>query len=190
MRYAAAVPAPTAPLLGFALGVVFAWLAADELARAHASPFATRSLAVVALFGLLVFAPAAAYFLVFQEDWAWAYLVDRRRMPSAVELALVLLDAAAPALGFLAATSRARARRLVPLLGLAALALAPAFAFVLVALPRLTVDATYTQFHLDFGRHPVAGGPLGWALLGVDAVVVAGVAWTVRQLRALSRARA
>jgi len=118
--YAPPVPAFVAPLVGFALGVVLAWLSAAAprrppgwgLAPPGAPPWAPgrtapaeprgRPLALAALFSALVFTPICAYFLIFSPDWSFAYLVDPRRIPSAVDLLLLALDAASVPAGCVA----------------------------------------------------------------------------------------
>lgn len=182
------MPAPTAPLIGFLLGMAFAWASADELARAGSSA-AARSLLLAATFGLLVFAPVAGFFLAFSPDWAYAYLVDSQRLPGAIDLALVLLDAASVPAGFLVAARWARSRRLGTVVRLASIPAAGVAAFVALALPRLGVHATYAQYHGDFGTRSVSGSPLGYALLWMLAVLVAAVVWTLRSLRMLGQPR-
>jgi hypothetical protein len=184
------MPAPLAPLLGFTLGVLVAWLARpddgpDERAVAFA---ADRPTLAVGLYALLVYAPVSAYFAVFAADWSFAYLVDGRSIPSALLLLLVLLDAAAPVLGFLAGR-RALARR-----SLAALAWLAALPLVVAVLPlvafhaRLGVDATYDQVQSDFGTRPLPGSPLGYAILWMDALLAAGAVFTARTLSTIERA--
>ncbi|HMJ16612.1 MAG TPA: hypothetical protein VK524_34595 [Polyangiaceae bacterium] len=180
------MPAPTAPLLGFVLGIAFAWAAADELQRSAGSGGTSRSLVLVTLFSLLCFAPVAAYFLAFVPDWSYAYLVDPERVPNAVDLALALLDAASVPLGFAMAARSASARRLGSMLRLAAVPGLLALAFLMVCLQRLNVHATYAQYHGDFGTRSVAGSPLGYALLWMAAVLGAAIAWTIYCLRALT----
>src|SRR5690606_8726657 len=156
------MPAPAAPLIGFLIGVAFAWAAADEVARAGQST-GTRSLALVALFGLVVFAPATGFFLAFSPDWSYAYVIDSQRLPGALDVLLVLIDAASVPAGFLIATPRAKR-----LSALIRLSIAPALlvaAFFAAAWPRLAVHASYAQFHGDFGVRPVSGSSLGYALL-------------------------
>ncbi|UQA55048.1 hypothetical protein [Polyangium aurulentum] len=181
------MPAPIAPLLAFALGIVLAWLCRPD--ADPEAPLWDRPTIAVALYALLVYAPAAAYFLLFAGDWSFAYLVDSRDVPSAVSLVLVLLDAAALVFGF---NLGRRALRRRPLAALGWLALAPAAlaaAFVLVLHRRLGVDATFDQVESDFGLRPLPGSPLGYAILWMDAVVVAGAVFTARALGALGPGR-
>ncbi len=180
------MPAPIAPLVGFALGVAFAWAARSDLAGAGARIIAP-SLAIVMLFALLVFLPACGYFLVFEPAWAYFYTVEGARRFSALNV--LTLSAALLSLpaGFLSAAARARAQR--PL-DLAKLALVPgvlALVLVLGGLPRLAVRATYTQFHGDFGTEPLAGSSLGWAVLWASLVTVSAAIFTAVHLRRLER---
>jgi hypothetical protein len=182
------MPAPLAPLIGFALGVAFAWWARDELARSQSvAGLGSRSLIVVTLFASIVFAPIGAYFLAFEADWSYAYFIDTRRIPSALQLALVLVDAASVPVGFVVAASYARARKLVPVLTLGAAPAILVLACIALAAGRFGIQASYAQFHGDFGTRPIAGSSLGYALLWMDALLVLGVVWTTRQVQRLAR---
>lgn len=180
------MPAPTAPLLGFVLGVLFAWLARERLGRGD--DHGRNAFIVVSLFGLLVFAPIAGYFLAFAPDWSYAYFVDSQRLPGVVDSAWVLVDAASVPLGFAALARHAPGRRMGPLMRLVVVPSAVAVGFVLLSLPRLGVDASYAQYHGDFGRRPVSGSPLGFALLWMTLVLVSGALVTGVWLRRSSRA--
>ncbi|WP_437736231.1 hypothetical protein [Sorangium sp. So ce1335] len=193
------MPAFVAPLVGFALGALLAWFSAAAPHRPGAPRAAEprlapgsrdRPLALVSLFAVLVFAPVCAYFLVFAPDWSFAYLVDTRRIPSAVDLVLLLLDAASVPAGFAAAhrfASRAGGRptaqgavRALAVFGGGPIAVA--LVAVLALSRRLALDGTYRQVEGDFGVHPVAGGPLGYALLWMYTMLAAGFAVTVSAL--------
>jgi len=178
-----AVPILLAPLAGFFLGVAFAWMARVELEREDAPVVATRPFNVVVGFAGLVYGPITGYFMAFHGDWTYAYTVAWRHVPSAVDLALVLLAGASVLFGMAASTHAARARRLVVL---AWLAVAPAVAFaILLALGarRLAVSATYAQYHGGFGVQPTTASALGRGVLFMGVVLVLGVAWTVRAIQ-------
>jgi hypothetical protein len=178
------MPAPLAPLVGFVLGVVFAWWGSEELARSQSgSPIFSRSLVVATLFAALVYTPVAGYFLAFETDWSFAYWVDARRIPSAIQLTLMLLDAVSVPLGFIAAASSAGKRHLGALLVLGTPPTVVVLACLLRAAARLSVHASYAQFHGDFGTRPIAGSSLGHALLWMDTVLALGIAWTSREIR-------
>ena len=127
--------------------------------------------------------------LSFSPDWSYAYFIDAGRIPEAAQLMLVLVDAASLPAGFATASGSAGARR-AP--GVARLVLIPgalAVAGTAAMLGRLSVYATYAQFHGDFGTESVAGSPLGYALLWVGAIVVGGAVWTFHVLRKMASDR-
>ncbi len=176
------MPIAFAPLLGVALGAVLAWVAAPELARIDGPIVASRPFAVVTAFAAIVWLPAVGYFVAFHGDWSYLYLVPWQRVPSAIDLGLVLLAAAAVVGGFWAAVAPVRKRRSG---ALAAMVVAPgalAAAGLTVAAHRLAVSGTYAQFHGDFGTEPIGASALGRGVLLMAIVLVLGVAWTVRAL--------
>jgi hypothetical protein len=182
-----AVPAPVAPLLGLALGALFAWAASDELAKGQKFGFESRSLVAAALFGLLVLAPIGAYFLTVHRDWAYAYLIDARRLPEILDPALVLLDAASVPIGFVLASSAARTHRFAAVAKILTVSLGAATVFVFATFQRLSVQATYAQFHGDFGTQPIGGSPLGYGLLTMTVLLVLATLWTLRSVTQMSR---
>ena len=176
------VPILLAPLAGFFLGVAFAWLARVELGRVDAPVVATRPFNVVLGFAGLVYAPLVGYFVVFHGDWTYGYVTPWRRVPSAVDLAVVLFAGATVLFGMAASAHAARARRL----GVVAwLGIVPATICVAVlawGAKRLAVSATYAQYHGGFGVLPIASSALGRGVLLMGFVLAAGIAWTVRAL--------
>ncbi len=180
------MPALIGPIVGVVLGVALAWLCRGEAPREDPTDGRARARArVVALFGALVFAPACAYFLVFACDWALFYLVDSRAVPSALLLLLGILDAGAVMGGFWAGYRAARRRTAAADRALLALGVGPGFAalaLVFAFLARLRVDGTFNQVSARFGTRPVAGGPLGYAILWMGAMIVAGMVIAARAL--------
>jgi hypothetical protein len=179
------MPALLAPLVGFSLGVLFSWAAAEELARSAGPLAGGRSFAIVVLFAFLIFGPFAGYFLTFTTDWSLAYLVDGRRVPSALLLIAVIGDIAAVPVGFAVGATWARQRRFVSLLPLGTVPLALCAVFVAVLSRRLGVTGTYAQVTRGLGAAPLAGSPVGYAVLWFNVCLLAGVTWTVRELRAI-----
>ena len=175
------MPALVGPFVGFALGAALAWLGRVEALRESEGGFRAR-LAVAALLGALVVAPACGYFLVFAGDWSFFYLVDSRAVPSAASLVLAVIDAALVPTGF-AAAHRAAQRRAPRALGF--LTLGPAVvagSIVLVFFSRLRLVGTTHQVASRFGTEPLAGSPLGWAVLWMGAMVAAGFVIAARAL--------
>lgn len=178
------MPAPIGPLLGFALGAALAWFATDGTGRGKAT-LAVAPLALVSLFALLVFTPVAGYFIAFAPDWSYAYLIDVSRRLGALHIIVLLADIASVPLGFAIALRSARGSFSPVLIRLLGLPLLGAAVFVAVFLPRLAVEATYAQFHGDFGTRPAAGGPLGYALIWSALILASGATWTAHSLRRL-----
>jgi hypothetical protein len=104
-------------------------------------------------------------------------------VPSALLLVLVVLDAAMVVAGFVAGHHAAR-RRAVTTLGMlgagpAALAAGLGLAFF----SRLRVDGSFHQVESHFGTQPVAGSPVGWAILWMGAAIAGGFVVAARALR-------
>jgi hypothetical protein len=182
------VPAFAGPFVGLSLGAL--------LARWGKGAPGLRDALPLLAFGVLVFAPACAYPVLFFPDWAFAYLFDARSLPSAVVLALLLLDAAAPAAGHVLAR-RVLAREA---LGENAPAHAAALGLVLlpagiaaiagVALaPRLATVGNYAMVRGEFGTEPLWRSPLGYALVWMMACIAAGAWLTTRALLTMAEKR-
>ena len=181
------MPAPLIPLVGFILGVAFAWAARDDIAGGAGAQVATPSFGVVLLFTLLVFVPACGYFLIFEPAWAYFYTVEGARRFSALNLATLSLALASVPVGFLVAARHARSQRTLELGRLAIVPAALGLVLLLGGLPRLSVKATYAQFHGDFGTEPLAGSSLGWAVLWAALVTIAAALYAGSVLRRLGR---
>lgn len=175
----------SAPLIGFTLGVVFAWFAREDVARGAPGSHSSRSLAVVCLYALLAFTPACASLFVLEPDWAGAYLFDGGRA-RLLSVATLLATLASVPLGFVAATRATRARRPARVVRLGMSVGLSALALTLALFPRLAVRATYAQYHGDFGTEPVLGSTLGWTLAWITVVLGLTSAYTAQALRRLS----
>ncbi len=172
-----------APLLGLALGALFALFASDELARTHGPPTGTRAAAVVTLFSLLVFGPFAGYFVVQATDWSLAYLVDSRQVPSALLLLLVLLDVATVPLGFVLASSAARGRQPVAVLPLVLVPMALGVVVAGLLAHRLSSLGSTVEVRRGLPRGAFAGSSLAQATSWLWLCLAAGVVWTAGDLR-------
>jgi hypothetical protein len=176
------VPVPFAHLLGLALGAALAWIAAPELGSSDTPIVASRPFAIVLAFAVLVWVPVVGYFVAFHGDWAYVYLVPWRRVPSAIDLGLVLVAGGAVLGGFVVAVGPVRKRRFAPVLLLTAVPVAIAVAGLAAAARRLAVSGTYAQFHGDFGTEPIGASLLGRGVLLMGGVLALGIAWTIRAL--------
>jgi hypothetical protein len=174
------VPLPFAPFVGFLVGLGLAWAARAEIGNDDGPLFASRPFAVAGGFAWLVYAPIVGYFVAFHGDWAYLYLVDWAHVPSAVDLALVLLAGASVPLGTIVALPAARARRLGTVVRIGAAPAVVVCGLLAWSARRLVVSATYTQFHGDFGTESIASSALGRGILWMGIVGVLGIAWSVR----------
>ena len=143
---------------------------------------ACRPFAVVAALAGLVWLPVVGYFTAFHGDWSYLYLVAWQRVPSAVDLGLVLLCGATVVAGFWLAVRPVRTRRMGPVVTLVVAPATLAILGVILSAKRLAVSGTYAQFHGDFGTEPIGSSALGKGVLLMDVALAVGVAWTVRAL--------
>jgi hypothetical protein len=176
------MPIPFAPLLGLALGAMLAWIAGPELARADGPVVASRPFAVVCAFAGFVWVPAVGYFVAFHGDWAYLYVVPWQRVPSAVDLGLVLLAGAAVVGGFVLAVRPVKKARSGPVVAMVVAPGAAAIAGLTLAARRLAVSGTWAQFHGEFGTEPIGASTLGKGVVLMGVVLALAVAWTVRAL--------
>jgi hypothetical protein len=177
------MPLPFAFLVGLLLGGSLAWLARIELARSEAPLLLARPFLVAVALGLLVFAPVVGYFAALHGDWTYLYLFRAARLPSALDLAFVLLAGSQVPLGFALAAPWSIAKRgtaLAKVAGLLALVLLAASAALA---RRLATDASYAQYHGAFGTVPLGKSSLGRGILWSWVILVAAYAWSVRALR-------
>jgi hypothetical protein len=176
------MPTVILSLLGCALGLAFAWSAAAEL-RNQPSALQTQAAWVVVLHALLVFGPSVGYLLSFHSDWAFSYWLRANALPRGALTLAIAFVTCTPFAGFLLGSSFARQRKSLPLLVMTAGFALTSVLGCLLTLRRLLVSATYVQFHDDFGTRGIAGSPLGHALLGMSAVIVAASLWCINALR-------
>jgi hypothetical protein len=176
------VPIPFAPPLGLALGAALAWIAGPALGR-HGGPIAfSAPFAVVVAFAVLLWLPVLTYFVCFHGDWAYLYLVPWLRVPSALDLAMVLLSVAAVVAGFWLSARPLRERRVGPVVAMVVAPGSMVAVGLAVAARRLAVSATYAQFHGDFGTEPIGASTLGKGVLLMGVLTALGLAWTARTL--------
>jgi hypothetical protein len=178
------MPVAFALPIGLLIGLSLAWLARVELARSEVPLVLARPFLVALGYGAIIHGPVTAYFLAMHADWAYLYLVRPWLVPSAVDLALVLACAAQIPLGFALATPWAIAKRGPALLKLGALIGALVLVGCVVAARRLSVSASYMQYHGGFGVVPLGKTSLGRGILLSWVALLAGYGWSARVLLA------
>jgi hypothetical protein len=178
------MPLPFAIPIGLLIGMSLAWLARVELARSEVPLVLARPFLVAVGLGAIVYAPVVAYFVARHGDWAYLYLVPYARIPSAVDLALVLLASAQVPLGFAVAAPSAIAKRGPALLKIGAAMGALLLVASVIVARRLSVGASFAQYHAGFGIVPLGKTPLGRGVLLSWVALLAGYGWSLHVLRA------
>jgi hypothetical protein len=178
------MPLPLALPVGLLLGMSLAWLARVELARSEVPLVLTRPFLIAVSFGVLVYAPVIAYFVAVHGDWAYLYLVRFAQVPSAVDLALVLVAAAGIPLGLALAAPWTIAKRGPALLKVGALSALILLVGCAIVARRLSVSASYAQFHAGFGIAPASRSGLGRGMLLGWTALIAAYGWAAHVLRA------
>jgi hypothetical protein len=177
------MPLPFALPFGLMLGMTLAWVARTELTRSEVSLVLARPFLVALGLGAIVYAPVVGYFAAFHGDWAYLYLVRWSRVPSAVDLFVVVLAALQVPLGFAIATPWAIAKRGTRILQVEGALAALLVVASVVFLRRLSVSASFAQYHGGFGAVPLGRSPLGRGILLSWLALALGYAWSVHALR-------
>jgi hypothetical protein len=177
------VPLPFGPLFGIALGALFAWVARAELGREERPLVTTPAFSTVCAFATMVYTPIHGYFVALHGDWAWLYLAPSTRVPSAVELALVLLAGASIPASFAATAPLAIARHATRLVTVASIPLGVMLVLAFAFARRLALSGSYAQVHGGFGTEPIGSSALGRGVAIAGIAIAVGVAWALRRLR-------
>jgi hypothetical protein len=180
------LPLPTQLLLTFASGVLAALAARSDLRGSPKPAFVSRAFYAYLLYVGLVMVPVSLYFYIFHGDWFLLYLADTARVPSALALVGVLLEAALGAVGFLLGASLVRTQRDQWAGAAIGATLSLALGMLPVVRGRLLVVGSYRQFHGDFGLDPY-GGALLQGTLVMSLWMVLGLAFLVFRLGPGSR---
>ncbi|HEV3194424.1 MAG TPA: hypothetical protein VGY54_28200 [Polyangiaceae bacterium] len=181
------MPIAFAHLVGLILGAALAWVASPELARLQGPIIVARPFSIVLAFAMFVWMPVVGYFVAFHGDWSYLYLVPWRRVPSAIDLALVFLASVAVIAGFCAVVAPVRKHRLGPVLVVIVVPAVLALAALPFAARRLAVSASYAQFHGDFGTEPIGASLLGKGVLVMGTILAIAVSWTAHALARMAR---
>jgi hypothetical protein len=177
------MPLPLAPLFAALVGLSFGLVGRDEIRRSNAAPTALRGFSVVALVSLFAFTPAVGYFVAFYPDWSYAYFAAAARVPSAIDLVLVLAIGAVPPLAYVWVAGALREHAIRSVIRVAVALIAIAIVIGAVLSPRLLVSAT-TQGYADaIEVTPIGGTSLGVSIFWIDACAAAGTIWAARKLR-------
>jgi hypothetical protein len=169
------------------MGAAAALAAAHELRISPRPIVLADSFAAFAAFLLLLLLPVSVYFYVFHGDWFMLYLVDVRRVPSALALFGFLAELAIGFLGFVFSAVCVRNQRnpwvVTALVG----CLIGSLGVVALYPERLRVLGTFRQYQGGFGLLPYGGSLLQGALAMGGLLVVGGTFLLVRIRRGQAR---
>lgn len=177
------MPLPTLLCLGFASGVAASLAGRSELRVSPRPAVLTRSFAAFLAFAGCVLVPVSVYFYVFHGDWFLLYLVDVRRIPSAVALLGFFGEVGIGAGGFATGAALIRAQREGAAAGLAVLALLAGIAVIFAARERLSMVGSYAQFEGGFGLEPYGTGALVQGTVVMSVILAIGVVYLLLRLQ-------
>ncbi|MDB4933178.1 MAG: hypothetical protein JWP87_150 [Labilithrix sp.] len=181
------MPLPFAIPVGLIIGMTLAWVARAELARSEVPLVLARPFLVALGLSAIVFAPVVGYFAALHGDWTYLYLVRSSRVPSAVDLLLVVGAALQVPLGFAIATPWAIAKRGTRILQVSAAVAAILVIGCAVFARRLAVSASFAQYHGGFGAVPIGRSSLGRGILLSWLALAVAYAWSLHALRSPRR---
>lgn len=181
------MPFPSLLCIAFASGIATAVAGRSELRLSPRPTVLTRSFAAFMVFAGLVLVPISAYFYIFHGDWFLLYVVDVRRIPSAVALVAFGVEAGIGALGFLLGAVLIRAQRDAVAVALSILSAAAAGLVIVPALGRLSMVGSFAQFRGSFGLTPYGSGPLVQGTVVMAALLGLGLAGLLARLLATER---
>ncbi len=176
------MPLASLPLIGFAIGAMMT-LAATRGGRERGADM-DAPFRLVLLLSLLVHTPAATCLLVYHTDWCLSFAFPSDDLPRlAIPLAMFANLISLP-LGFLAAERSARSGGTQGVLVRAGIALGAVTLLSALFWTELGTDASYTQFHNGFGTQNLSGSVLGYTLIWMVVMLLAGTLYTHHSIRA------
>lgn len=176
------MPFTTLLLLAFGMGAASALAGAHELRLTPRHALFSSTFAAFGAFLLFLLLPVSIYFYVFHGDWFLLYLVDVRRIPSALALFGFLFEGAFGVLGFAIGASCVRAQKanwvayLLLVVGLIAIGV------LFIAPERLLSVGNYRQYRGGFGLTKYGGTLLQGGLL-MGGILLLGATFLVLRIR-------
>lgn len=182
------MPLPTLTCLAFASGLAAALAGRGELRVSPRAALLTQTYSAYALFVVLLLVPISVYFYLFHGDWFLLYLVDVRRVPSALALLGFFGEGALGTAGFLLGASLVRGQRERVAASLAGFVAVAGVAFPLALEGRIGVVGTYAQFHGGFGLTDYGAGALFYGTITMGLLLILGLVFLLVRLELAQRA--
>lgn len=176
------LPFTTLLFLAFGIGAASALAGAHELRVSPRPAVLSDSFAALVAFTLLLLLPVSVYFYVFHGDWFLLYLVDVRRVPSALAMLGFFVEFVIATLGFGLAAICLRSQRNPWVFGALVLCAIGALGVVAVAPERLRMVGTFRQYRGGFGLVSY-GGALLQGALAMGGLLTVGGAFLLFRIR-------
>ncbi|MEM9190252.1 MAG: hypothetical protein AAGF12_13795 [Myxococcota bacterium] len=183
------MPLPTLVCLAFASGVAAALASRAELRVSPRPALLTRSFGAYALFAMLLLVPVSAYFYIFHGDWFLLYVIDVRRIPSAIALIGFLFEAVIGAAGFFLAAQLVRGGRDIAASVFLGVALLAGAVVLFIAPDRLSKVGSFAEFRGGFGLTEFGTGPLLQGTIAMGSLLLLGLIFLLYRLHASGRRR-
>lgn len=176
------MPFTTFLLAAFAMGTGAALAGAHELRLSPRHALLSGSFGVLVAFLGLLMVPISAYFYIFHGDWFMLYLVDVRRVPSALALVGFVLEVLLGVLGFMVGASLVRNQRNSWAIGVLVASSLGALSVLVITPERLRMVGTYGQFRGGFGLASY-GGTLMQGTLSMGLLLAIGAGLLIYRIR-------
>ncbi|MDD9943692.1 MAG: hypothetical protein OXU20_21805 [Myxococcales bacterium] len=176
------MPLSSLVFFAFSVGVASAFAGGSELRLSPRHALATNSFFAFAAFLVLLVIPVSVYFYVFHGDWFLHYLVDVRRIPSALAMLGFVVEGAIGVGGFLLGAVLARGQRLAAGGIVIGICVVSAVMLCFLMPERLKVVGTYAQFRGSFGLSDYSGAILRGGL-AMACYLVLGTTFLLLRIR-------
>jgi hypothetical protein len=176
------LPLPTLIFVAFGCGIAAAIAARIELRMTIRPVLLTNSFSVFLAFLILALVPTSIYFYIFHGDWFLLYLINVRRVPSALSLIVFLLEGGIGVLGFAIGAILARGQQHTIATVLIAGSIIASIAVIFVCPDRLAVVGNYAQYHGDFGLVAYRSSSVIKGSITMGFGLIAGVAFLITSL--------
>ena len=176
------LPFTTLLFLAMGMGAATALAAAQELRQSPRPIVVSDSGAAFSAFLVLLVLPVSVYFYVFHGDWFLLYLVDVRRVPSALALLGFIGELVLGLIGFGVCAVAVRNQRSSWVVSVLVASIVGAVGVVVACPNRLRVLGTYHQFHGGFGLVPY-GGALLQGALAMGGLLAVGAVFLLFRIR-------
>ena len=188
--YRRAVPVLSLLCIAIASGLAAAIAARTELRVSPRPSFLTRSFGAYLIFAFLALIPVSVYFYVFHGDWFLLYLIDVKRIPSAVALVGFVVEAGLGALAYMLGAWLVRNQREQVAVVLATIAIFGAGGIVPAVRDRLTMVGTIAQFRGGFGLEPFQDSVLFRGTITMGVILVFALIGLLARIHMSGRRRA